>query len=385
MRVGKLCLANAICRLLSVELGRVLLIEDTDCDISLPCALDDHFIYDSGLLVPPGSQQQPANFLLTTIHVVRLISPLLRSLQATVVSAQNLGCFDTHFKTCLLAFPVNCHLNHPQPLEPRYLSPIFHLQNCRLVLHRHNLSTLCTPEVRIAAMDSCVAAAKDSVNFLSRAMQYQPSDRFDSSTGAQNLISTCATTMLCTHIWRCTLFLCFRGLFAEALVCVQVSAAIGEARDVNIACGRNLYGFLRMLEQKLAAGVNLEQDEGMMALVSGDVQGSTESSWVWNGSETGQALNNGSPHPDHPHNNGKEYPTSNGSLENSSALSPGEISDWGGWAYVEGMLQRLNIDKGAREHAQQQQLAPGPWNGVSGRSTPVQTGSSSRIAIANII
>lgn len=368
--------------MLSVELGRVLLIEDSDCDILLPCALDDHFIYDSGLLVPPGSQQQPANFLLTTIHVVRLIGPLLRSLQAPVISAPNLGCFDAHFKTCLSTFPVNCHLNHPQPLEPRHLSPIFHLQNCRLVLHRHNLSALCPTEVRSAAIDSCVAAAKDTVNFLSRAMQYQ-GERFDSG-GAQNLISICATTMLCTHIWRCTLFLCFRGHYAEALVCVQVSAAIGDVRDVNVACGRNLFGFLRMLGEKLVAGVNLEQDEGMMALVSGDVQGSTESSWLWNGSETGQALNNGSPHHDHPHNGGKEYPMTSGVLENSSSLSPEETNDWGGWSYIERMLQRLNSEKLGREHTRQQQLAPGSWNGVSGRSTPVPT-ASSRIAIANII
>lgn len=369
-------------RLLSVELGRVLLIEDTDCDISLPCALDDHFIYDSGLLVPPGSQQQPANFLLTTIHVVRLISPLLRSLQSPVVSTPNLGCFDAHFKTCLSAFPVNCHLNHPQPLEPRHLSPIFHLQNCRLVLHRHNLSTLCPPEVRSAAIDACVIAAKDTVNFLSRALQF---DRFESGAGPQNLIASCATTMLCTHIWRCALFLCFRGLFTEASVCVQVSKIIGDVREVNIACGRNLFGFLRMLSEKLANGVNLEQDEGMMALVSGDVQGSTESSWVWNGSETGQALNGTSPRHDNPHNNGNEYPVTNGNAEITTALSPEESSDWGGWEYIERMVQNLSNERVSREHAQQQQLAPGPWNGVSGRSTPVPNASSSRIAIANII
>lgn len=233
-------------------------------------------------------------------------------------------------------------------------------------------------------MDSCVAAARDTVNFLSRAMQYQPGDRFDSGTGSQNLISACATTMLCTHIWRCTLFLCFRGFFTEASICVQVSAAIGDAREVNIACGRNLYGFLRMLGEKLAAGVNLEQDEGMMALVSGDVQGSTESSWVWNGSETGQALNSASPRHDHSHNSGNEYPIANGATEISIALSPDETNDWGGWGYIERMLQRLNSEKLAREHSQQQ-LAPGLWNGVSGRSTPVPTASSSRIAIANII
>lgn len=167
-------------------------------------------------------------------------------------------------------------------------------------------------------------------------------------------------------------------------MCVQVSAAIGDVRDVNVACGRNLFGFLRMLGEKLVAGVNLEQDEGMMALVSGDVQGSTESSWLWNGSETGQALNNGSPHHDHPHNGGKEYPMTSGVLENSSSLSPEETNDWGGWSYIERMLQRLNSEKLGREHTRQQQLAPGSWNGVSGRSTPVPT-ASSRIAIANII
>ncbi|PWW79819.1 hypothetical protein C7212DRAFT_273472 [Tuber magnatum] len=385
-------------RLLSVELGRVLLIEDQDCDISLPCALDDHFIYDEGLLVPNGSSQQPANFLLTTIHVVRLIGPLLKNLQAPLISPQNLACFDTHFTSCLSAFPTNCHINHPNPLEPRHLSPIFHLQNCRLVLHRHNLSTLCPFEARVAALGSCVSAAEDTVRFLSRVMQY------DYGAGWQNMIATCASTMICTHIWRCSLFLCFRGFYNEALVCVQVSNAIGEIRDVNVACGRNLYGFLRLLMEKLDAGVNLEHDEGMMALVSGDVQGSTESSWVWNGSETGQALNHGTPDHETPMTNGKDYPHTNGHGEPPASLSREEAADWGGWSQLEGMLRKLAHDKAAREqHAQQQrqqqqqqqpplphqqhQLAPVPWNGGvggSGRSAPAPT-ASSRISIANII
>lgn len=229
----------------------------------------------------------------------------------------------------------------------------------------------------MAALDSCVSTAKDTVHLLSRAMQYEY------GTPWQNMIGTCATTMICTHIWRCSLFLCFKGFYSEALVCVQVSHAIGDIREVNIACGRNLYGFLRMLVEKLEGGVALEEDEGMMALVSGDVQGSTESSWVWTGSETGQALNHGSPDQDSFAANSKDSSHTNGHSEFSTTLSREEATDWGGWPQLERILQELAQNKTTREQ-HPQHLAPGSWNG-SGRPASASSAASSRISIANII
>lgn len=373
-------------------MGRVLLIDDKDCDIDLPCPLDDHFINESGVMI---NRTTPANFLLTTIHVVRMIGQLLRALQSAVISPHTLQFFDAHFRECQKAFPPYCHIyqQQPLPLEPRHLAPICHLQNCRLVLHRHNLTTACPSEVRITALRSCVDAAGDTVNLLKRVKLHQPS-----GASWQTLVAECSSTMLCTHIWRCMLFLCFAGLYDEALVCVEVSAAIGKTRDVNIACGRNLYGFLRMLAHKIAHGIELLHDEMMIALVSGDVQGSTESSWVWNGSETGAALN-GSPPASHAHtpasaSNGKESAVTDGSTESRTILSSEEKREWGGWGHVEEIIKQLKKEKEQRDFQHQATSAPtqpprshpallAPWDPQAAASSTVQ--NASRISIANII
>ncbi|KAI5783620.1 fungal-specific transcription factor domain-containing protein [Geopyxis carbonaria] len=374
-------------RLLSVELGRVLLIEDRDCDIGLPCALDDHFIYDSGVLM--STNPAPAHFLLTTIHVVRMISELLRSLQSPIISPQTLQAFDSHFASCQNVFPVHCQIYHPQPLEPRHLSPICQLQNCRIVLHRHNLSTSCPMEVRAAALASCVMVAKDTVHLLQRVRQYNPHKPHT----WRDAVAAAASTMVCMHIWRCMLFLCFKSHFDDALICVEICAAIGDFREVNIACSRNLYGFLRQLAVKIAQGVDLIQDEMMIALVSGDIQGSTESSWVWNGSETGTALNltaastpNGSAAPS---TNGKD----SGRLENATALTADEKKEWRGWGHIQEIIQQLKREKEQRGF-QQHPHPPQVWEAGSAAAGAAATAmaapanssnGTSRISIANII
>lgn len=334
-------------------------------------------------MAPTGSSQH-ANFLLTTIHVVRLISPLLRTLQSPIISALTLSMFDSHFASCMEAFPPNCHINSQHPIEPRHLHPICHLQNARLVLHRHNLSTSCSVDIRTTALDSCVSAAKDTVHLLSRAIQWQPSDNMNKQEGQhgtwQQMLAQSATAMLCTHIWRCTLFLLFRGLYSEALVCVQFSSVIGEAREVNMACGRYLFGFLHALNDKLQRQERLENDEGMLALVSGDVQGSTESSWVWTGSETGSALQNAASAANDPHKDHQQA-----SYESSVRLLPEEANDWGGWQNIELMINQL-IQKNY-PHPPPLSVSAMASN-VSGRLTPAappMQSSTSRISIANII
>lgn len=375
-------------RLLSVELGRVLLIDDADCDINLPCPVDDHFITESEVMMPPGPS---SNFLLTTIHVVRLIGPLLQSLSAAVISPATLQMFDSYFKSCMVAFPPYCQINHTSPLDPRYLHPMCHLQNSRLVLHRHNLSTSCTPEVRSVAMEACVQAAKDTVALLQRVMQWKQTDGSQSLASWQTGLVTNATAMLCTHIWRCTLFLLYRGHFTEAATCIQVSTTIGDARAVNLACGRYLYGFLSLFHERLNKGESIE-DEGVLAIVSGDVQGSSESSWIWAGSETGTALNHASTEQE----NGTDSkgPLVNGDTFSSPSLSPEEARDWGGWPNIEWMAQGLvdrkergNMMARTNSHGGSMMNGSGS-NGPSNMPTPSPTpalGGASRISIANII
>lgn len=343
-----------------------------------------------------------SHFLLTTIHVVRMISELLRSLQSPVISPQTLSTFDSHFATCQGAFPPECQIYHPQPLQPRYLSPICQLQNCRIVLHRHNLSTSCPPDVRAAALRSCLQVAKETVHLLGRVRQWKPPP---GPVGWDDAVASTATTMVCTHIWRCTLFLCFSALYDEALTCARLCAAIGDFRHVNVACGRYLYGFLRLLAAKTALAGDLMQDEMMIALVSGDVQGSTESAWIWNGSETGTALNtssnnnnnhanstssndnsaNGASPPTHSNNsintNGKPDPVAAAAAASSDGglvlTADGSGGGGGGWDNIQDIIRQLKREKERREFQ--------PWDPQM-NSMPAASGNnnSSRISIANI-
>ena len=380
--------------LLSMELGRVLLIDDADCDIGLPTPVDDHFIYEHGVMMPPGVAAQSSNFLLTTIHIVRQVAPLFKMLHSPSISPKALSMFDGHFAASMEAFPPNCQINNQSSLDPRHLHLICHLQNIKLVLHRHNLSTACAPDVRAAALDACVAASRDTVTLLHRVMQWSSHDHSNGQQTWKGALVASATAMLCTHIWRCTLFLVYRGFYAEAVTCIQFSSAIGEARAVNQACGRYLHGFLVYLLEKLQKGENVDNDEALLAIVSGDEQGSTESSWIWTGSETGTALNNG-PHSDYENGvDGNKQPgnESNGDRPQDSSsisLSPEQARDWGGWPNIEWMLQSLvqrreNMAMGGMNNNSH----PGSsTNGISGTSTPAASGSggASRISIPNII
>jgi hypothetical protein len=89
-----------------------------------------------------------------------------------------------------------------------------------------------------------------------------------------------------------------------------------------------------------------------MAYVSGDLQASTENSWVWQGSETGMALNQAL-------GLGPSIDLGTGRLSipgpNSSAtaLSEAEKGDWGGWERVEYLVQVL-----MREGSGQPQYSP---------------------------
>ncbi|TGZ79346.1 hypothetical protein EX30DRAFT_308958 [Ascodesmis nigricans] len=334
-------------RLLSVELGRVLQIEDRDIDIEHPCALDDHFIQDNMEL--PAEQANASNQLLTTIPVAQMIPTVLKELKAPKLSPEVLRTYDLHFDSFQDTFPPECRIRCPKPLNPHDLSPMLHLQNLRIFLCRHNLSTLCSRDIRAAAIASCVAAAKDTVQLLRRVRQYQAQ-----SKSWDEAVRAAASTMTCTHIWRCMLFLCFDRVFDDALICIEFAKTIGDFRDVNVACGRYMYGFLMELDRKMRQGVDLMSDEMMLALVSGDCQGSTENSWVWNGSETGAALNSMSPRGGSPLSSDGYISNSPSSVPvkayGSQTLSETQRSEWGGW---ENVLELVRCMKRGKEDGEE--------------------------------
>ena len=276
---------------MSLETAQPLLIDDDDCDVDLPYPVDDQYIKSTGVALPVGVEPSQTSFT-AAIHIARFVGQLKNTLRSPSIDASTLAEFDAHFASCVTAFPAHCQFGSTLALEPQSLPPLLQLQNTRLVLHRHNLSTMCPAELRYIALDHSVAVARDTAHLLSRVMHTSAgvSGHGTDHDSWQRKLAGAVTASLCTHIWRCTLLLAFRGYYAEAMTCVQVSAAIGELRPINTACGRYLSFFLRMLGDKLHArqegysNVNLEHDEEMMAYVSGDVQGSVEGNWVWQGS-----------------------------------------------------------------------------------------------------
>lgn len=325
-------------RHMSLELGRPLLIEDADCDVNLPAAIDDHYIHDAGMLVPNGLL--PSNFILPIIHVVRAVSSLIKALKSPVMSSSTLATFDTHFTSCMASFPPACQLTSLEPLDPRMLAPVCHLMNARIILHRHNLTTYCPPDVRANAIEQCIRASLDSANLFARVLLPNQSTPPFGPT---------ANAMTCTHIWRCTLFLLYAGQFDAALSCIRASTAIDTLRDVNVACGRNIAFFLNILIEKRRAGSLVgspayrnerDVDEELMAYVSGDQQAGTENSWVWTGSETGMNISGAAPVGKSPTLMG------GGREEGSNTLTEAEARDWGGWERVEYLVGVLAREQG---------------------------------------
>jgi hypothetical protein len=122
---------------------------------------------------------------------------------------------------------------------------------------------------------------------------------------------------------------------------------------VNVACGRNLAFFITTLIEKCRAGVHPRtprsnvHDEELMAYVSGDLQASTENSWIWQGSETGMALNQALG-PASSLDLGPGRSNALGSNSSATALSEAEMGDWGGWERVDFLVQMLMREGSAK-------------------------------------
>ncbi|KFY79055.1 hypothetical protein V499_01915 [Pseudogymnoascus sp. VKM F-103] len=370
-------------RLLSVEMGRPLLIEDADCDVALPAAIDDHYIRDDGMHAPNGANPH-THLLLPTIHVVRSISQLRKTIKSPTIALTTLATFDTHFRACLSAFPAPFSLESREPLDPCSLSPIIYLMNTRIILHRHNLSTSCAPDIRTNAIEQCLRIALDTTHLLARASAPTRSPNPPYHT-QPSLLGATASTMLTTHIWRCTLVLLFCAHFDAALTCVRISASIGRNRDANIACGRNLVFFLTTLLERRRAGARPRDmaDEEIVAYVSGDIQATTDGGWVWQGSETGMALNSrataGFPGDD-------REGVFNGTMKGS--LTDSEMNDWGGWERVEYLVGILARDDDERDRFPPQAGTGAAYTSPAGPrrdEREVQRTTTDRISIANII
>ncbi|KAL8966532.1 MAG: hypothetical protein Q9183_003332 [Haloplaca sp. 2 TL-2023] len=312
--------------LLSLEMGRSAMINDDDCEIDLPS--------------PAESGGKMGN----NSRVIRGISKLLKALKEPVIPASTLQSFDLLFADCMDLFPAHHQFNAVGYLDPHQIPPVIYLQNARLILHRHNLSNKNTASARSRVVDECTKIAKQTTRFLARSM----TETFGSSgptqgghEGWRDPLVSAANAFLCTHIWRCSLFLCLKGQYEDALVCSRASAGLGSARVVNVACGRYLEFYLDRLGSKIQDGLkHVEADEEMLALVSGDLQGSPDSSWIWKDSQGG----------------GQDEKSLRSSPFEHTTAGMDEVDyDWANWDEITNKLTRLLRDQRRGQQAGQHQ------------------------------
>ena len=368
---------------------------DADCDIGLPSPVDDEQIPSTGSWTPPSALPSVSP-LLASFEVISAITKVLKAVRRPVISTTTLQACDTLFGSCIAAFPTRHQFRVDEYLHPYELAPLIYLQSARLMLHRHNLTPLCPASERTAAIDRCCIIGQDTVQLLARCMQNPPASSLILPASPSVLdtwetrLKAAATTFLSTHLWRCTLLFSFRGDYNAALVCARASATIGDARPINVACGRYLDFFLRRLVAKIqqGEGAYLESDEEMMAYVSGDLQGSIGTSWAWQGAEINDRA---SPAAQSPFLvDASNIPGTSG----ETAMCEGVI-EWSGWGSLLETLGQLAQEKPGSQ-APRSQAQDGYSSHVKGNvlhlglSADVQApkvlpASSSRISIANII
>ena len=311
--------------------------KEEDCDVAMPSPVDDQYMHVGSNWTSP-SPEQSTSALLPMIQVIGGIAKLLRMLKSRRLIKSTLLAYDTHFKKCMQIFPAQQEPRENHYIDPAELLPMAYLQNARLMLHRHNLSPTCDADERIAAMDHCASVSKDTARLLRRCMQNSLETHSHPSheTGSwKNRMVSAVSAFLCTHIWRCTLFLCFRFDFSSALCCVRASAVIGNSRPINIACGRYLEFFLLEFIRKLEQNDRPDTDEEMIAYVSGDLQGSFENSWIWQGNKG--ALHIGRPSQSLDDNGNGEISGRAFTKANTKAKD----SDWAGWDRILDILEHL--------------------------------------------
>ena len=370
--------AERINRFFSLELGKPSMIDDDDCNATLPNLTDETSIRPRNAWPPNTQLSDPV--LLSILKVAQCVSGLQKAFKIPIIETSVLQALDETFNNCSTSFPPHHQIQSDDYLDPRTICPLIYLQNARIMLHRHNLSPLGTSEVRLIALRNCFMIATDTARIISRIMQNDPGSPVDPASEAekwQAKLIAAANAFLCTHLWRCILFLCFQSNYQAALICARASAVIGDTRLVNVACSRHLVFFLQLLLHKLQAGEaqSLEHDEDMVAYVSGDLQGS-DYSWVWHEDENRSPLDM------------REFTFAEG-------LSPMVIKEEGvslsGWEDILAILRRLALEQGRQETAQGFSK---PTHGGGKHLVPlaeahpqqnVSPGGSSRISIANII
>lgn len=248
-------------------------------------------------------------------------------------------------------FPEQLQSHSENWLEPFTFSSIVPLLMVRFQLYRQNINIHATVQERGEAVERCLSVAYDTVRYLARIMRTPPSSPYRASLGHdhqtwQQMLDAIAHNLLCRHMWRCTLILSLRGDLGAASTCVRFLKAIGTARKLNVACGRNIAFFLHQIIGRVSAGMpqhELEADLEMLTYASGDLQGDLES-LAWTGGRF-------SSREGEPASNLASFEEEG--LPSSALLTEKEMNDWGGWEHVERQISRLSDEQQKRQYQYQ--------------------------------
>jgi hypothetical protein len=367
-----------------------MLINEDDCEASLPSPIEDRYIQAHGI-TRSHAVSAPYTGSLAVIQITRLHASLHQALKSSIVLPQVLHNFDEQFRAKVLLLPESYRPGSSAALDTAALPPLFALLSAQFHLYRRNLTPVCRPQERAEALSRCISLAQETAKYISRTL-HSPT-RADSEKTWQTRVVSIASNLLCLHLWRCILVLCFRGDYDAAFMCLHLSSAIGTSRKINGECGRYTAFFLEQLLSRVRSGhgspQQLELDEEILAYVSGDVQGNIEHSWVWTLSPTTSSQHSffdttrDEPMRDPlPLRTGSESPKQGG-------------SGWDDWARIEHMIRQLMEENRPRTAT----YYPTPHNPVkrvqlasdtklSPKPAPPPSpapSSSSRISIANII
>ncbi|KAK8094133.1 fungal-specific transcription factor [Apiospora hydei] len=325
-------------RTMSLDMGRPSLIHDADCDVTLPEAIDDHYLHAEGPVHPLNAD--------SLTHSLHLEAPCLLRRRGYPLLIRT-------SPVARGAFPAACDPENPLPIPPHMLMPMAYLLSARLLLHRHNLAPTCPPDIRSNAIAQCSYTAAETAKLIAR-------------TNAS--LADTATALLTTHIFRSALFLVMTEQHELAGVCIRALKSIDIRRDVAVPCGRFLSLFLSAVANKRAEvaaylprsvpGFGAQRpppaaafqealcrDEELLAYLSADLQGGVESAWVWVGAERDTM---------------PAAASASGGIvrsENRTGLSAEDLRDWIGWDRLDGQLRGLATEDGTgagTEHPKKQ-------------------------------
>lgn len=333
--------------------------------------------------------------------MTRLYAPLQQALKSSVILSQTTESFDEQLRSKLLLLPENHQPDSSALLDARALPTVFVLLSARFHLYRRNLSPLASPAARVNALERCTSIAQDTAKYISRALYNHPVQE-TGKTDTERM-AVVASNAVCLHMWRCVLVLCFRGEYDAALVCLHFLRALGPARKINAACGKNISFFVERLFERIHNGLGgsnqLEHDEEMIAYLSADTQGSLEHSWVWAGTSMAPPVSVHDAAPGAVRSPGRDeiMRDRRPSRVTHSTLWNGS-TEWDDWGRVEHLVRQLKDDR-LHRNTQPPTYYPPPHNPVKRVQLSPDTysppkplskansapSSASRISIANII